>query len=107
MKYYLKALQNYANFDGRATRSEYWYFVLFNFLIAFAVGFVTAIIGLSALSTLYSLGLLIPSWAVAIRRIHDTGKSGWFVLVPIYNFVLLVSKGQDVENEFGPVPTAE
>ena len=107
MKYYLKALQNYANFDGRATRSEYWYFVLFNFLIAFGVGFITAIIGLPALSTLYTLGLLVPGYAAAIRRIHDTGKSGWFVLVPIYNFVLLVSKGQDAENKFGPVPTAE
>ena len=107
MKYYLKALQNYGNFEGRASRAECWYFFLFNCIVAFTVGFIAGFTDVPALSTLYTLALLVPSWAVAVRRIHDVGKSGWFILVPIYSFILLVMKGQEDQNEFGPVPTAE
>ena len=72
----------YATFSGRARRSEYWYFALFNFLI----GLVLAIIGkmlpfLAILSSLYGLAILIPGIAISVRRLHDIGKSGWTMLI--------------------------
>lgn len=87
MKFYLKVLQNYATFKGRASRSEYWYFVLFNIIFSIVLGFVSGIVELPILYTIYSLVLLIPSIAVAVRRMHDVGKSGWFVLIPIYDLI--------------------
>lgn len=74
--------QKYATFSGRARRSEYWYFALFNFLI----GLVLAIIGkmlpfLAILSSLYGLAILIPGIAISVRRLHDIGKSGWTMLI--------------------------
>ena len=91
MKYYLKALQNYATFKGRASRSEYWYFVLFNVIFSIVLGFVSGIVDLPILYTIYSLVLLIPSIAVAVRRMHDVGKSGWFILY-ISNLFPQISK---------------
>ena len=104
MNYYLHVLKNYAVFDGRARRSEYWYFFLFNVLISMAVGFICGIIGIPELSYLYSLGVLIPGIAVAIRRAHDVGKSGWFMLIPIYNLILALTEGDKGPNEYGPDP---
>lgn len=99
MNYYLKVLQNYANFNGRARRSEYWYFFLFNVIISFGFGFVVP-----QFASLYTLAVLIPSIAVAVRRMHDVGKSGWFYLIPIYNLVLAVTEGTKGSNEYGPDP---
>ena len=104
MKYYLKALQNYATFKGRASRSEYWYFVLFNIIFSIVLGFVSGIVDLPILYTIYSLVLLIPSIAVAVRRMHDVGKSGWFVLIPIYDLILACTQGVKGENEYGTEP---
>ena len=104
MKYYLKALQNYATFKGRASRSEYWYFVLFNVIFSIVLGFVSGIVDLPILYTIYSLVLLIPSIAVAVRRMHDVGKSGWFVLIPIYDLILACTQGVKGENEYGTEP---
>jgi len=104
MKYYLKALQNYATFKGRASRSEYWYFVLFNVIFSIVLGFVSGIVDLPILYTIYSLALLIPSIAVAVRRMHDVGKSGWFVLIPIYDLILACTQGVKGENEYGTEP---
>lgn len=106
MNYYQSVLQNYAKFDGRARRSEYWYFVLFNFIFAFGIGFIGGFLGLEFIASLYWLGVLIPSIAVAVRRMHDVDKSGWFLLIPIYNLVLLVTEGQMMENQYGPNPKA-
>jgi uncharacterized membrane protein YhaH (DUF805 family) len=88
MNYYLKVLLNYATFYGRERRSEYWYFTLFNIIIIFVLGFVDGLMGINVLSNIYILATLIPSVAVTIRRIHDVGKTGWYCLVPIYNFIL-------------------
>jgi uncharacterized membrane protein YhaH (DUF805 family) len=104
MKYYLKVLQNYATFKGRASRSEYWYFVLFNVIFSIVLGFVSGIVDLPILYTIYSLVLLIPSIAVAVRRMHDVGKSGWFILIPIYDLILACTQGVKGENEYGTEP---
>ena len=107
MNYYIEVLRKYAVFEGRASRPEYWYFVLFNFLISLGLGFMDGILGFTEfqpLSTVYSLGVLIPSIAVAIRRMHDVGKSGWFILIPIYNLILALTKGDEGPNEYGSDP---
>ena len=106
MNYYLKVLQNYATFSGRARRSEYWYFILFNTIISFGLGFVGGLMQVNWISNIYTLAVLIPSIAVAVRRMHDVGKSGWFVLVPIYNFILVCTNGVQGDNEYGADPKA-
>ena len=58
----------------------------------------------SILSNLYTLAVLVPSVAVGIRRMHDTGKSGWFLLIPFYNFILAVTEGEAISNVYGEVP---
>ncbi|HNY30166.1 MAG TPA: DUF805 domain-containing protein [Fibrobacteria bacterium] len=104
MEYYLKVLQNFAKFDGRARRAEYWYFVLFNSIISFVLGFVGGMIKFPYLSMVYSLVVVVPSIAVGIRRMHDVGKSGWFLLIPIYNLILAVTPGEAGENSYGSDP---
>jgi uncharacterized membrane protein YhaH (DUF805 family) len=100
----------YADFKGRARRSEYWYFALFNFICALALGFVDAAMNrdnpdkIGILSLVYNLAVLVPSIAVAVRRMHDVGKSGWFVLIPIYNLILACTNSQPGDNEYGPNP---
>jgi len=98
MKNYLEVLQNYAVFKGRATRTEYWSFILINAIISWVLGMIdSSQIGYS----IYSLAVLIPTLAVAVRRMHDVGKSGWYLLIPIYNFILAVSIGDSGDNEYG------
>jgi len=104
MKYYLKVLQNYATFSGRARRSEYWYFFLFNVIISIPFGFVCGIMKVPQLANLYSLAVLLPSIAVGVRRMHDVGKSGWFLLIPIYNLILACTNGVNGENQYGADP---
>ena len=107
MNYYFKVLKNYATFSGRARRKEYWMFVLFNTIFAFVFGFVCGLIGFPDLAQLYTLAILLPSIAVGVRRMHDVGKSGWFLLIPIYNFILAVSEGEKGENQYGQDPKPE
>ncbi len=114
--YYLNAFRfHYADFEGRARRSEYWYFTLFNIIISYGLmGMMFLGEGMYFMyfvSVLYSLASLIPSLAVAVRRLHDIGKSGWYFLVflipvagIIWLLVLLVTNSQDGENEYGPNP---
>ena len=104
MNYYVKVLQNYFNLNGRARRSEYWYFVIFNVIISVTLTVFGEFTGLSIISSIYTLAMLAPSIAVAVRRMHDVGKSGWFVLIPIYNLVLAVTEGNKGTNEYGPDP---
>lgn len=107
MNYYISVLQNYATFSGRARRKEYWMFFLFNMIFSFIFGFICGLIGVPELANLYTLVVLLPSIAVAVRRMHDVGKSGWFILIPIYNFVLAVTEGDKGDNEYGADPKAE
>ena len=108
MKWYLKCVKdNYGNFKGRASREEYWMFVLFNFIFIIALSFIEVFLfGLysSILSNIYYLAVLVPTIAVGVRRMHDTGKSGWFLLIPIYNLILAVTSGESGENQYGAVP---
>ena len=105
MEWYIKVVRdNYANFKGRASRQEYWMFVLFNFIFLIALSFIEVFLfGLysSILSNIYTLAILVPSIAVGVRRMHDTGKSGWFLLIPIYNLILAVTSGESGENQYG------
>ena len=107
MKWYLKVLQNYAAFEGRARRKEYWMFFLFNLLIGYGLLFLAVVADLPALmfaGTLYSFGVLIPGLAVAVRRMHDVGKSGWYLLIPFYGFILACTEGEKGENKYGADP---
>jgi uncharacterized membrane protein YhaH (DUF805 family) len=111
MKWYLEVLKKYAVFSGRASRKEFWMFVLFNLIITAVLGFVEGLLGLPvAIHNLYGLAVLVPTIAVSVRRLHDTGKSGkWFLLalIPIVGLILIayyVQDSQEGQNEYGPNP---
>lgn len=122
MKWYLKVLHQYANFSGRARRKEYWYFYFINFLISFGIGIVSGLAGFmkpgsglalasSALIIIYSMAILIPSLAVGVRRLHDTNRSGWWLLigfVPLIGAIILiiffVEDSQPGANQYGKNP---
>lgn len=93
MNWYLEVLKKYAVFQGRSRRQEYWMFVLINLIISYVLAFVCRLFGLGLLSILYSLAVLLPSLGVQIRRLHDIGKSGWWLLiafVPVVGWILLL-----------------
>lgn len=112
MNWYLDVLQNkYAAFEGRAHREEFWMFVLVNFLVAAAVTVVGWLFHFHMLRALYSLAVLVPGLAVGARRLHDTGRSGWWQLiglVPLLGIIVLVvfwaQEGQAGDNGYGPDP---
>ncbi|MEL7059743.1 MAG: DUF805 domain-containing protein [Acidobacteriota bacterium] len=117
MNWYLEVLKNYAQFEGRARRKEYWMFILIHIIIAIALSIVDQAAGLmvasgtGVLSALYSVGVLVPSLAVAVRRLHDTGRSGWWLLLGLIPclgaLVLIFFLAQDGEagaNVHGPNP---
>lgn len=117
MEWYLQVLKKYAVFDGRASRSEYWYFFLFNIIIGFIFGLIDGFAGLAITSSvgvlggIYSLVLLLPGIGVFIRRMHDTGRSGWWWLiafVPIIGAIMmiiwLVKDSDEGTNKYGPSP---
>jgi uncharacterized membrane protein YhaH (DUF805 family) len=113
MEWYLEAFRKYADFGSRSRRKEYWFFVLFTFLISLGVGVVDAVAGLGFLMIIYMLAVLIPGIAVTIRRLHDTGRSGWWILinfVPVIGFLVLlffmVQDSEAGENQYGPDPKA-
>ena len=126
MEWYLKVVRdNYANFAGRAKRKEYWMFMLFNMIFAIVAMIIDNILGTTFnigdlyslpygwLYLLYVLGIIIPSLAVLVRRLHDVGKSGWWffiVLIPligaIWILILVCTDGNPGENIYGPSPKA-
>ena len=94
MNWYLEALRKYAVFEGRARRKEYWYFALFNVIILIVLlvidrmtGTFNPEVGVGLFGAIYLLGLLIPSLAVAVRRLHDTNRSGWWMLLGLIPLV--------------------
>lgn len=113
MDYYIEPLKKYADFHGRARRKEYWYFSLFNILIVFCLALIEGFFGLfpdaeeSILGNIYYLTILLPSIAVGVRRMHDVGKSGWFILFPFYNLILACTDGTEGPNKYGPDPKGE
>jgi len=101
--------QNYATFTGRSRRSAYWYAYLYSGGITFLISLFTTQVDLDTGMPVYSpmyyiwaFANLLPGLGVAIRRMHDVGKSGWFLLIPIYNIVLLATDSQPDDNNFGP-----
>ena len=117
MDWYLGVLRKYAVFDGRARRKELWLFASFNLLISMGLGLIEGMFGMfpdyhaSALATLYALFVFIPGIAVGVRRLHDTGRSGWWLLItfiPLIGAIVLLvyflQDGQPGENRFGPNP---
>ncbi|QMU78815.1 DUF805 domain-containing protein [Streptacidiphilus sp. PB12-B1b] len=111
MNWYLDVLKNYVGFSGRARRTEFWMFALINFIVAVVLGIIGAVIGTSVIGDIYALAVLLPSLAVAIRRLHDTGRSGWWLLIaiiPIIGWIILivfdVSDSTPGENQYGPNP---
>ncbi|MDD5160630.1 MAG: DUF805 domain-containing protein [Sulfuricurvum sp.] len=106
-------LTKYAVFTGRAPRSEYWWFVLAQLLIGFGIGFIGGFLGIDmgGLSLIAMLVMFLPGLAVAIRRLHDLGKSGWFYLlifIPIIGALVLlywfVQPSAPETNEYGAAP---
>lgn len=120
MNWYLAVLKKYADFNGRARRKEYWFFTLFNVLFAIIAVILDHLTGLAIegfgygpIYLFYALALFVPGLAVAVRRLHDTGKSGWMILIGliplvggIWLLILMVTEGQPQENEYGPAPKA-
>lgn len=118
MNWFIKVIQNYANFSGRAQRAEYWYFVLFYVLILIGLSIVDWVTGtfsetagIGLLSGIFALAIFIPSLAVAVRRLHDTDRSGWWLLIGIIpligGIVLLVftvKDGTPGTNKYGDNP---
>jgi len=108
----LVVLQRYAKFDGRAGRGEYWWFVLANIVVYVALSILAQISGIfSLLSLIYALAVFVPSIAVAIRRLHDTDKSGWLLLIGLIPFVgaiillvFVIQEGASGPNQYGPSP---
>jgi uncharacterized membrane protein YhaH (DUF805 family) len=112
MKWFLGGLKKYAVFAGRASRTEYWMFLLVAVLIAFVVGFVdgaTAAASRSsggALVGLYQLVMFLPTLAIAVRRMHDVDHSGWWAIVPVASLLIALQEGQRGRNRFGDDPWA-
>ena len=112
LDFMLMPLKRYADFSGRSRRKEYWFYILFIWVVVLVLGIVEGMAGLTGmvggvygpLTTIFYLATLIPTIAVAIRRVHDSDKSGWFVLVPIYNIILMFLDGTKGPNRFGPDP---
>jgi uncharacterized membrane protein YhaH (DUF805 family) len=99
-QYFFSAVKKYAVFKGRARRAEFWWFSIFNTLILL----VAILIGEQTICILAILCLFLPGLAVAIRRMHDVGKSGWFYFIPIYDIVLAATAGNTGPNKYGPDP---
>jgi uncharacterized membrane protein YhaH (DUF805 family) len=122
MEWYSMVWQKYAQFDGRSRRKEYWMFVLINTII-YCVLYIAGLAMLTRNTSIggailvacvvYSLAALIPSLAVGVRRLHDTNRSGWWILISlipliggIWLIVLLATEGTPGDNQFGPNPKA-
>jgi uncharacterized membrane protein YhaH (DUF805 family) len=111
MNWYVAVLKKYTEFHGRAGREEFWMFFLVNLVVLVGLWMLDGLIGLGLLSALYGLAVLLPTLGVYIRRLHDTGRSGWWVLlifVPLIGYlillVLMALPGDAGPNEYGPPP---
>jgi len=112
MNWYLSVIRdNYVNFNGRARRQEYWMFILFHVIAFMVLGGICIAADNFYAVVIYGLATFLPTLAVVVRRLHDVGKSGWFIfvrLIPligsIWLFVVLVSEGHRGRNEYGHDP---
>ena len=104
---------NYVNFSGRACRSEYWYWILFIIIADIVAAIIDQALGIQLVTGLFGLVTIIPNIAIAVRRLHDLDRTGWWVLlgfIPLIGWIILliwyVTKGTDGPNRFGPDPLA-
>lgn len=103
-------LNNYAQFDGRSGRAEFWWWALAYFIGAIVVGMIAGIIGLNFLGWIYTLALIVPSVAVSIRRFHDIGKEAWWTIllfIPLVGLIIaliFLTKASDGPNQYGEGP---
>jgi uncharacterized membrane protein YhaH (DUF805 family) len=110
MEYFIDAFKQYAEFSGRATRKQYWMFILIYMVIYISLAVIDAVLGTLVLALIFSLVLAAPSISIAARRLHDTGRSGWWqllLLIPLLGtIILIVFLAQDSEgdNEYGVKP---
>lgn len=125
MDWMLLPLKRYADFQGRSQRKEFWMFALFVFIVVFVLQILAGVFAAGSMSVdpntgavvggagmgligiiliLFYLAILVPSIAVGVRRMHDQDKSGWFILVPIYNLILYCTPGTPGPNRYGPDP---
>ncbi|MFF5637289.1 DUF805 domain-containing protein [Streptomyces sp. NPDC012825] len=111
MNWYLDVLKKYAVFSGRARRKEFWMFQLFNVIAVIILSILDAVLGIQILSAVYALAVFLPSLGVSVRRLHDTGRSGWWILIALIplvgGIILLVFnclEGEQQQNAYGPNP---
>jgi uncharacterized membrane protein YhaH (DUF805 family) len=123
MEYMFMPLKRYLDFSGRSRRKEYWLYILFWMIAFYVIMYLDSALGLGGTSSGYAedgtvgfkmtggiltwvflAATIIPNIAVAIRRVHDQDKSGWFILIPIYNLILMFLEGTKGPNRFGPDP---
>ena len=100
MSWYLLAFKKYSTFSGRSRRQEYWMFFLFNVIISIVLALLDQLLGLKltseginntgVLGVIYSLATFVPGLSIAVRRLHDTNRSGWFLLMPIAPYILVI-----------------
>lgn len=107
---YFNVIKKYVEFTGRASRREYWMFILANILIYLGLGLFEGLLGVypesddSVFVTIYQLFILLPSLSVGVRRMHDANESGWALVIPIFNLIVALRKGNPESNKFGPPP---
>ncbi|MFB7776644.1 DUF805 domain-containing protein [Streptomyces bauhiniae] len=111
MHWYVDVLKKYAVFSGRARRQEYWMFTLFSLIISIVLTILDNALDINFLAGIYALAVLVPSLAVGVRRLHDTSRSGWWlllVLIPFIGAIVLIVffaiEGKPEANEYGPNP---
>ncbi len=118
MNWFIEVLKKYAVFNGRARRKEYWFFYLFYLIIFMVLAFLDGMtgsfsktVGIGMLSGIFILAMIIPGLAVSVRRLHDTDRSGWWILISlipliggIWFLVLMVLDGTSGQNQYGPDP---
>lgn len=116
MNWYLKAIHQYVDFSGRARRKEYWMFFLFNIIFGLIALMLDMALGLGnesggMLYALYLIFMFIPSLSAGVRRLHDTGKSGWYMLIglipavgPLVLLIFFAMEGNTGPNEYGEDP---
>lgn len=111
LNYYVGALKNYAVFNGRARRAEFWQYALVNFVIAIVLYVIGLAMGSLVLYYIYGVAVLVPGLAIMARRLHDTNRSGWWILialVPLVGAIVLLVfaclEGDRGPNQHGPDP---
>ncbi|MBP2050592.1 uncharacterized membrane protein YhaH (DUF805 family) [Streptomyces griseochromogenes] len=107
----MDVLKKYVVFNGRARRQEYWMFFLFNVIISIVLAIIDAAMGSSVLGIIYALATLLPGLGVTVRRLHDTDRSGWWILIaliPLIGTIILIvflaTEGKAEPNQHGPNP---